>query len=174
VIRTAGEPSGLIGSVQREIGRLDPELPPANVATIGEYLDRSLLAAKSPTVLISAFGFLAMALAMVGVYGVMSYLVSQRTREYGIRVALGAKQKEILSLVMRRGLLMTSIGVATGLALALAATRVLAGFLYEVSPLDPGVFAIVSLVLVTTALVAGFLPARAAARVSPIEVLRAE
>ncbi len=174
VVRTAGDPSGIIAPVRREIGRLDPDLPPANVATIDKYLDQSLYAAKGPTVLISAFGILALTLAMVGVYGVMSYLVNQRSHEYGVRMALGAKHGEILSLVMRRGLLTTFMGIVAGLALAVAATRVLAGFLYEVSPLDPGVFALVSLILVATALLAGFFPARAATKVNPIEILRAE
>jgi predicted permease len=174
VARTAGDPSGLIASVQREVTRLDPNLPTADVVTVGKLLDQSLLAAKGTALFISVFGVLAVALGMVGVYGVMSYLVSQRWHEYGVRMALGAENSEILSLVMRRGLMTAALGTTTGLVLAAVATRALAGLLFEVSPLDPGVFVLVSLVIVATTLLAGLLPARAATRVNPIDVLRAE
>ncbi len=174
VVRTAGNPNGLIEPIRREIRRLDPNLPPASVATVDKYLDQSLFAAKGPAFLVTAFGCLALTVAIVGVYGVMSYLVSQRAHEYGIRRALGAQRREILFLVMRRGFVTTSSGIAVGLALGVAATRILAGFLYEVSPLDLGVFSLVSLALMTTALLAGFLPARAATKVHPLEVLRME
>jgi putative ABC transport system permease protein len=115
-----------------------------------------------------------MAVAMAGVYGVMSYLVSQRTHEYGVRMALGARDSEIVSLVLRRGLLTALSGIALGLAGAFAATRILAGLLYNVSAIDPTIFAAVSLALGAIAILACFIPARSAAKVSPIEVLRAE
>jgi predicted permease len=174
VVGTTGEPLSLITPIQREVQRLDPTLPPPQIGTMTQYLEQSVISAKGPAVFIAAFGLLALAVAMAGVYGVMSYLVSQRTHEYGVRMALGAKNSEIVSLVLRRGLLTALSGIVLGLAGAFAATRILTGFLYNVSAMDPTVFAAVSLALAAIALLACFVPARSAAKVSPIEVLKAE
>jgi ABC-type antimicrobial peptide transport system permease subunit len=130
--------------------------------------------AKTPTILLSAFGLLATLLAMVGLYGVMSYTVSRRTRELGVRLALGATRTGIVSMVLSSGLRTTLTGIGVGLLLAWAFTRVLSGFLYGVSTLDPLVFTLASAALLTIGLLACYRPARSAARVDPIEVLRVE
>jgi putative ABC transport system permease protein len=174
VVRTTADPLSLFAPIQQEVQKLDANLPPPIIGTMAQYLEQSVFSAKGQAFVITVFGLLAMAVAMAGVYGVMSYIVSQRTHEYGVRLALGAKDSEIVSLVLRRGLTTALSGIALGLAGAFAATRILTGLLYNVSPIDPIVFAAVSLALAVIALVACFLPARSAAKVNPIEVLRAE
>jgi predicted permease len=173
VIRTHGDPGGLLPLVEREIRALDPALP-VSITTVAEMRDKTLGGARGPALALSLFGLLALALAMVGVYGVVSYMVSSRIREFGVRVALGARGREIVDLVLRHTITTSLIGVGVGLALALAATRLLSGFLYGADPLDPGVFAVVSLALVGTGLAAATIPARRAARLAPMAVLRCE
>ena len=173
VIRTAGDPGGLLPLVEREIRAQDPALP-VSITTVAEMRDTTLGSARGPALALSLFGMLALALAMVGVYGVVTYMVSGRTHEFGVRVALGARGREIVDLVLRHTITTALIGIGVGLALALATTRLLSGFLFGADPLDPGVFAVVSLALVGTALAAAIIPARRAARLDPMTVLRFE
>jgi predicted permease len=174
VLEAAGDPQALIQPVLHEVRQLSPNLPVSTIATVTQHLGLSVGSARALAALVGGFGLLALLLALVGVYGVMSYSVARRTHEFGIRVALGARGSAIVGMVLSQGLRMTVIGVAAGLLLALGVTRVLSGFLHEVSPLDPVVFAAVSLALAATALLACFIPARRAASVDPTTALRAE
>ena len=139
-----------------------------------QYLQYSEGAAKGPATLVGGFGLLALVLATVGLYGVMSYAVSQRTREFGVRMALGATRPGITKVVLSRGLRTTVLGVAIGLVLTAGFTRMLAGFLYGVSPMDPVVITLVSLTLFAVGQLASYLPARRASRTDPVEALRLE
>jgi putative ABC transport system permease protein len=174
VVKTTGDPAAMVGPLSAEVRRQAPNVPASSVLTMPQYLQYSVGDAKSPTILVSAFGLLATLLAMVGLYGVMSYTVSQQTRELGVRLALGATGRGIVKLVLRRGLRTTVIGIGFGLVLALAFTRLLAGFLYDVSTLDPLVFTAAAATLLAVGLVASYRPARFAARVDPLQVLRVE
>ncbi|MCP5109848.1 MAG: ABC transporter permease [bacterium] len=173
-VKSEADPRAVIEPVLRELEAVDPNLPVAQIHTMEEHLRLAELPALGTGSLIGSFGLLALVLAMVGVYGVMSYSVRQRMQEFGIRTALGAGQGRILRQVMSRGLKITLIGVALGLAGAAAVTRVLSSFLYGVSTFDPTVFTGVSLLLIAIALVACYLPARWAARVDPMAALRYE
>jgi predicted permease len=173
-VRTSGNPVSLAGSVRREVQALDPNLAVTSIQSLSDVVAASLFAARMGAVLLAIFGFLALLLAAIGLYGVMSYAVSRRTREIGIRMALGARKGNVLRLVLREGLTLVSAGVATGLIVAAAATRLLASFLYGVSPLDATTFAAIPLMLALVALLASYLPARRAARVDPIIALRYE
>jgi putative ABC transport system permease protein len=126
------------------------------------------------TALLSLFAVIALALAAVGLYGVLAYLVTQRTREIGVRIALGAQKQNVLSLVIGQGMKLALVGVGVGVLVALALTRVLRSLLYDVKPTDPPTFVAVSLLLVAIALIACWLPARRAAKVDPMEALRYE
>jgi len=142
--------------------------------TMAEQLEMSLGSTRGPALLITTFGLLALALAMIGVYGVVSYTVSQRSHEFGVRMALGARGREIVDLVLRRGVRTAFAGVGVGLLLAAAATQVISGFVFGVDGLDPILLGIVSLALAGTTLVACGIPALLAARVDPMTVLRCE
>jgi macrolide transport system ATP-binding/permease protein len=174
VVRSDGDASALVGLVQQEFGQVEPNLPPPLIQTVEEYMRLSVGDARAPTLLIGAFGLLALILAMTGIYGVMAYMVSQRTHEFGVRTALGADSSQIVLMVLRRGMRTTLVGIAVGLVLAAAATRLLAGFLYEVSPLDPLVYLTVALALALVSIVACLVPARLASRVDPMVALRVE
>jgi predicted permease len=174
LVETTGEPRALIQPVMREARQLNPNLPVSNIATMTQHLELSVGNARALAALISSFGLLALLLALLGVYGVMSYSVVRRTHEFGIRMALGARTSTILGMVLGQGLRMTGIGIVAGLLLASGVTHVLSGFLYGVSPLDPVAFAGVALALAVTAVLACFVPARRAATVEPMAVLRAE
>jgi predicted permease len=174
VVRTAGDPRSLAGTVREQIHALDANVPVADVKTLEEQFDLSLLPARVAAWTLGGFGLLALALAAVGVYGVVSYSVAQRTREIGVRVALGAQARDVLRLVLGEGLFVVGIGIAIGLLLALAATRVVAGFLYGVGATDPVTFVGVPLVLGAVALAASLVPARRATKVDPMVALRYE
>jgi predicted permease len=174
VVRTSGEPTALVGAVRAQLHALDPNLPVAEVRTLGEQFDLSLLPARVAAYTLGSFGLLALALAGVGVYGVVSYSVAQRTREIGVRVALGAGARDVLRLVLGEGLSVVGLGLALGLALAFAAARLFAGFLYGVDAADPVTFVGVPALLGAIALAAGYLPARRATRVDPMVALRHE
>src|SRR5215813_1492505 len=174
VVRTSAKPETLIGAIRGEFRKLDPNLPVTDVKTLTEHMSLSLFPARAFASLLSAFGLLALALAAIGIFGVMSYAVSQRTREIGVRMALGAGAKDIFKLVIGRGLLLTSIGVGVGLALALVGTRLISSLLYSVSAIDPLAFVGVTLLLVAVAFLACFFPARRAMKTDPMVALRYE
>jgi predicted permease len=173
VVRTATDPRPLLPLLEREVRALDPALP-VSVTTVAEMRDKTLGNARMPALLFSLFGLLALAMAMVGVYGVVSYMVSGRTHEFGVRLALGARGREIADLVLRQTIMTALVGIGLGSTLALAATRLLSGFLFGVDPLNPAIFATVCLALVATAAAAAAVPARRAARLEPMTVLRCE
>ena len=171
-VRTAEEPGALAGSVRSLVQRLDANLTIDNVATMEQRVADSVARPRFYAVLLGIFASVALTLAAVGIYGVMAYSVSQRTREIGIRVALGAPRREVLGLVLRQGLTLAAIGIAAGLAGALAVTRYLENMLFGLTPFDPSTFAAVSVLLAAIALIACYVPARRATRVDPIVALR--
>jgi predicted permease len=173
LVRTASDPRGILPALTREARALDPELP-VEANTMTEHLGFALLPQRLGAVVLGLFGVVAASLAALGLYGVMSYVVSQRTAEIGIRMALGARPRDVRTLVVRRALALTLTGLGVGLAGALAATRVLASFLVEVSPTDPATLATVALLFTSVALLASWLPARRAASVDPMRALRSE
>ena len=175
-VRTATESQPMLAALRREAQSLDPQLPVYNLRTLAEQMDGSLYEERVATALLTLFGLLALSLAAVGIYGVMSYVVAQRTREMGIRLALGAHPRDALKLVIRRGMSLTLIGLMIGLVAAFALTRLMAAFmsnlLFGVSPTDPLTFVVISLLLTAVALLACWVPARRAAKVDPIVALR--
>jgi putative ABC transport system permease protein len=174
LVRTSAKPETLIGAIRAEFRNLDPNLPVTDVKTMTEHMSLSLFPARAFASLLSAFGLLALTLAAIGIFGVMSYAVSQRTREIGVRMALGAGAKDIFKLVIGRGLSLTLIGVGVGLALAVVGTRYLSSLLYNVSAVDPLAFVGVTLLLVAVAFLACYFPARRAMKTDPMVALRHE
>ena len=174
VVRTAGELQSAISAIRREFQQLDATLPVYNVKTLTEHMDLPLFPARIAATLLGSFGLLALLLAAIGIFGVMSYAVTQRTREIGIRVALGAPAGNILRLIVGHGLRLTLIGLLLGLACAVAGTRLMAGLLYGVSALDLLTFGGVLLLLSLVALLASYIPARRAMRIDPLLALRHE
>jgi putative ABC transport system permease protein len=174
LVRTTARPETVIGAVRGEFRNLDPNLPVTDVKPLTEHMNLSLFPARAFASLLSAFGLLALTLAAIGIFGVMSYAVSQRTREIGVRMALGAGSKDIFKLIVGRGLLLTSIGVGVGLALALVGTRLISSLLYNVSAIDPLAFAGVTLLLIAVAFLACYFPARRAMKTDPMIALRHE
>jgi len=170
--RTTEEPDTALGNIQDTIRSIDRNLPIVGVTTISENLDQALSGPRMLTSLLAIFGTVALALAMVGIYGVMSDAVNQRAHEIGIRMALGADGGNVLGLVMRQGALLIGIGVAVGLIAAFAVTRLLQGLLFEISATDPLTYAGVSAILMVVALLANFVPARRVLRVNPVSALR--
>ena len=171
----AGE-AALIDALRREVRTVDPSLPVVELRTLRSHRDASamLWAVRTGARLFSTFGFLALFLAVVGVYGVKSYLVAQRTREFGIRMALGATPRDVKRLVLGEGLRLLALGLAAGLVLSFFVARVLSGLLYEVSATDPLTFTLAPLLLGLATVLACELPARRATRVMPLEALRHE
>ncbi|HEY3104228.1 MAG TPA: ABC transporter permease [Pyrinomonadaceae bacterium] len=174
VVRTKGEPQSVAAAVREQIRALDANLPVADVKTLRDQLDLSLFPSRVAAWTLGGFGVLALLLAAIGIYGVVSYSVAQRTREIGVRMALGAKEKDVLRLVLGEGLFVIAVGLAFGLLLAFAATRVIVGFLYGVGATDPLTFVCVPLLLGFVALVASYIPARRATKVDPLVALRYE
>lgn len=174
LVRTEGDPMALSGPVQDVIRGLDPDVAPSDTRVLSDWIGYALLPARFAGLLFGAFGALALLLASVGLYGVMSYTVEQRMREIGIRVALGAERPDVLRLVLRQGLMLTLVGLGIGLIIALAGTRVVAMLLYDISATDLTTFAGVSTLLVAVALLACYVPARRATKVDPMAVLRHE
>jgi predicted permease len=173
IVRTAADPLRLIALVRDEVRQLDPNLPMAS-RTLTERMDVPLLPARIAASVLGGFGLLALALVAIGIYGVMSYAVSKRTREIGIRMALGAQRADVLKLVIGQGLMLTLIGMAIGSAAALALTRSMNALLFGVSATDPLAYVGVSVLLAGVALLACYLPARRASRVDPMVALRCE
>jgi len=174
VIRTESDPLSLAASVQREVRAIDKDQPVADVRTMEQLLSDSMARARFSTLLLSIFAAVALILSAVGIYGVMSYSVSQRTHEIGIRMALGASRRDVLKLVVGQGIVMSLIGMAIGLAASFALTRLISSLLFGVSAADPMTFTVVSLLLIGIALLACYIPARRATKVDPMIALRYE
>jgi putative ABC transport system permease protein len=174
VVRAARAPATLVAPVRRVVQGLDHDLPLDQVQTLETVVAASLSSNRVKTVLIGVFGALALVLAAVGIYGLVSYTVAQRTHEIGIRVALGAGSRAVQAMVIRQGMTLVAAGLAVGLVVSWAASRLVAAQLYEVSATDPLTFAGVPLLLAAVALAANWLPARRATRVDPLEALRSE
>jgi putative ABC transport system permease protein len=174
VLRTTGDPAALGRTAQQAILGVDPDVPAYRLRTGDQLLGRSLARRRLLVTLISSFAAIALVLALLGLYGVLAYGVAQRTREIGIRMALGAAAGQVLAGVVRQGMIIASLGAVAGLAGALAITRVLKDALYNVSPLDAGVLLVAPLALLVVALLACAIPARRAARIDPVLALRHE
>jgi macrolide transport system ATP-binding/permease protein len=174
MVRTKGDPEEIVGSLHNEMRALNRDVPLFSVQTMSERIGGQLAADRMIAVLLSVFGGGALLLAAIGIYGVMGYAVVQRTHEIGIRLALGAEQRDILRLIVGQGMVLIAIGAGIGLAVALAVTQVLKSLLFGVSATDPLTFALVIVVLVGVALLACYLPARRATKVDPLEALRYE
>jgi predicted permease len=173
-VRTASSPGSVTKVVRQQIHALDPGIKIWAALPMTDYIRAAFMGHQVASSLLSLLGVVAVALAAMGVYGVMAYGVSQRTHEFGIRLALGARRRSVLRLVLRRGLMLTAVGLAIGLMLAFAVTHLLSNFLYGVSPFDTATFTGVPVLLSCIALAACWMPARRAARVDPIEALRCE
>jgi predicted permease len=174
VLRTKGDPAAMMGSVRRSVKEIDPREVIFNAETMNDVVANSFAARRVSMNLLSVFALLALALASVGIYGVISYLVSQRTQEIGLRMALGAQRTDVMRLVVGRGVRMALVGVALGVVAALGLTRLIAHQLFGVSAHDPLTFATVAMLLVLVAVAACYLPSRRAMNVDPIIALRYE
>jgi putative ABC transport system permease protein len=174
VVRTAGDPLSLAPAVREQVRAINPNIPVLDVMSMEQRLSKSLAPRRFQMLLFGLFAAVALFIAMVGIYGVISYAVSQRTHEIGIRMALGAQTSDVLRMVIWRGISLTLIGVVIGLAAALALTRVMKNLLFNVSATDPATFALIALLLVSVALIASYIPARRAAKVDPLQALRHE
>jgi putative ABC transport system permease protein len=174
VVKTAGQPATMAAAVQDVVHSLKPEQPIANIGTLDDVVARSLSQARFSMLLLSIFAGFALMLSTVGIYGVMAYVVAQRTREMGIRLAVGAQAGDVLKLVLRQGGKLALAGVGIGVVAALALTRLMASLLFGVSAADPVTFAGVAILLTLVAIAACYLPARRATRVDPITTLRYE
>jgi putative ABC transport system permease protein len=174
VVRTLGDPASLTGAIRKEVRAIDPDQPIAAMRTMNEWMDTAVAGSRYRTALLALFAFVALVLASTGIYGVMSYSVSQRTHEIGVRMALGARRSDVLKLVVRQGMTLVVIGVGLGLVGAIALTRVMSTLLFGVTARDPFTFATVAALLIAVAFVACYLPARRATKVDPLVALRYE
>jgi len=174
VARTAVEPEKIFQSVHDEVAALDPQIPMFDAKTLEEHVGISLFLQRMAATLLSIFGLLALSLAAIGLYGVMAYSVSQRTRELGIRVSVGAERRDIFKLILVQGLAMSVVGLLAGLVGALAVTRLTANLLYGVSATDPVTFIVIGLLLLCITLLACYFPARRATKIDPMIALRVE
>ena len=173
-VRTDGDPNSLIPGIRAAVEELDPDLPITDLRSMEDVLGDSLSRASFTMTLLVLASAIALFLGSVGIYGVLSYVVGQRTGEIGVRMALGARAAEVSRLVLRQGGKLVLIGLAVGLIGALALTRVMESILFDVSPTDPVTYVGVTVLLLAIGLLATYLPARRAASVDPVEALRAE
>jgi putative ABC transport system permease protein len=173
-VRSAGDPTTLTKTIEEVVSSMESDLPLANIKTMDQIVDDRLAGDRFSTVLYGGFAGLALMLATVGIYGVMAFAVAQRTHEIGLRLALGARRDQVLSLVLREGTALALIGLGLGLGGACLVGRALRSMLYGVKAIDFGVFAVVAITLLASAIVACFLPAWRAARVDPMVALRYE
>ena len=170
-IRSAN-PQAALGTVRAVVQQMEPNMPLVGVFTMAEVFDQALWAARMGALLLGIFGGLALTLASIGVYGVMAYSVSQRTRELGIRLALGATTTEVRGMVLRQGLALTGAGIVLGIVCAALLTRLVTDLLYGVSAMDPTTFVGIPVILLLVAAAAIYIPARRASRVDPVVALR--
>jgi putative ABC transport system permease protein len=174
VIRTKGEATNVTAAARNVIHTIDPNQPIGDVATMQQLISKSIARSRFNTVLLAVFAVVALLLAAVGTYGVMSFAVTQRTHEFGIRMALGARALDVVRLVLRRGMLLAAVGILTGLAASFLLTRLMTALLFEVRPTDTITFVAVTMSLILVSLLACYLPARRATRVDPLVALRYE
>jgi putative ABC transport system permease protein len=174
LVRTSGDPLNLVSAARGELHQMDAELPMSQVSTMDQLLSDSLSRSRFTMFLLGVFAAVALVLTAVGIYGVIAYNVAQRTHEIGIRMALGAQRRNVLGLVLGQGTRLTFVGVGVGIVASLALTRLMESLLYGVSTRDPLTFAAVSLLLTAVALLASYIPARYATKVSPTVALRYE
>jgi putative ABC transport system permease protein len=172
VVRTTGEPAALAGSVRDAIRSVDKAVPTYNLKTMNDVVSNSAAPRRVPMLLLSVFAGVAMLLAMLGIYGVTSYYVTQRTHEIGVRMALGAQIVDVLKLVLSRAMVLATIGIGIGVVGAIALTRYLTSMLFGVKPIDVVTFIAVAVVLALVVLVACLVPARRATKIDPLEALR--
>jgi ABC-type antimicrobial peptide transport system permease subunit len=173
-VRTSSDPAAFAPLLEREVRAMDKDQPVADVRTMEQWVTRTLSQARFSSMLLTTFAALALALAAIGIYGVMSYAVSQRTSEIGIRLALGAEARDILGMVVGNAVRLSAVGLGIGVALALALSRTLTSLLYETAGTDPLTFAAVVATLGAVAIAASYFPARRASRIPPVEALRAQ
>jgi putative ABC transport system permease protein len=174
VARTASNPQNLVAAIRREVAQLDRDLPLIDVATMDEVVAESIWQPRLYATLFAVFAGGALILAVIGIYGVMAYLVVTRTHEIGVRMALGATARDVLKLIVGRGMRLTAIGVVIGVVGAFAVTRLLRGLLFNISATDPATFILISVLLSVAAFLACYIPARRATRVDPLVALRYE
>jgi putative ABC transport system permease protein len=174
VVRTDGDPSALFNTIRRTVKDADPELPIVGLRTVDEIITRSVAGRRFNTALLGGFALLAVVLAAVGIYGLMAYAVVQRTREIGIRLAVGATPVDVFRLVISQATRTTALGIAIGVAGALLLTRVITTLLFDVSPFDPTTFIASSMLLLLIGSLATYLPARRAARIDPQSAIRTD
>jgi ABC-type antimicrobial peptide transport system permease subunit len=174
LVKTPGDPLAMTELVRRELSLMDPDVPLTDVETMEGYVDQAMAGSRAMGRLLTVFGAVALFLSAIGIFGVMSFSVVQRLREIGIRMALGARQGDVVRMVSRQGLALALAGVAVGLIAAFGLTRVMSSILYDVSAADPLTYGAFALFLVGVSLLAAWLPARRATRVDPVIVLREE
>jgi len=174
VVRTASNPGAFINPIKQALAKFEPDRAASGFRTMDEVLYDSTGSRRFPMMLLVAFSLVALTLAAVGISGVVAFAVSQRTREIGIRMALGARKGDVIRLMLNRHMAAALIGVGVGLAASLALTRFLAGLLFEVQPMDPIVLGSVTLILAGVAFIACYLPARRATKIDPLVALRHE
>ncbi len=174
IVRTSGDPRLLASAIRREVNRVDPSLPVQKIETVEQILAESLSAERFRTWLLASFAIAALLLATLGIAGLLAYNAAQRTQEFGVRIAFGANRRDLLVLMFQHCLRLSGTGIAIGLAVSIAATRVLSALLYDTSPADPGIFVIVPLILMLAGVGAALFPAWRLGRTDPITALRAE
>jgi ABC-type antimicrobial peptide transport system permease subunit len=173
-VRTSGDPQTMLAAIRNTVQSLDPALPLTNVKTMDQVITDALWAPRMAASLLAIFGLLALALAIIGIYGVSAYTVSQRRQEIGIRMALGAQRGDVLGLILRQNMVSVVVGLGLGLLAAFTLSRLVASFLFGVSAADPVAFGLTSLLLAGIAFLATLLSARRAATVDPLLALRAQ
>jgi predicted permease len=174
VIKTEGDPMASLPALRAQVAAIDRDLPVYNATTLKELVAESVTPTRLLMVLLGIFAALALVLATIGIYGVMAFIVGQRSAEFGIRMALGAEATQVRRMVLRQGLGLAGLGVGFGVLAALGLSRFLRGSLFEVPPTDPVTFVAVAMLLTVTTIAAGYLPARRATRVDPIRALRSD
>jgi len=174
VVRTTVDPASVVSAIRSRVAEIDRVQPIANIRPMTDLIASAISQRRFSMILLGAFAATALVLAAVGIYGVMSYSVAQRSREIGIRIALGARGADVINLVVGQGLKLVVLGVGIGLGAAFVLTRLLSTLLFEVSPTDVATFLVTPVILSGVALAASFVPARRAARVDPMDALRNE